>query len=238
MTSRRVLAIFRKDMREFRRNKQVISTMALSPIGFLVAPVIFLFAVPASDVSTLRQYPVLLFTLAMAALVPVTVGAYSITGERGQGTLEPVLGTPIQAREFLLGKALAVFVPATAESYLLFGVIDGLVWVSRPAAVSVAALRPLVLLAQLIFTPLLAWMGVWISMTISARVSDIRVAQQLGTLIMLPVIALSVLFGFHVLHVTVALGITVGVALVALDAAGLRVVSATFDRERLVLGAR
>jgi ABC-type transport system involved in multi-copper enzyme maturation permease subunit len=238
MSRRRVMAIFRKEMREFRRNKQVISTMALSPVGFLVAPVVFLFSVPASDVSTLQEYPVLLFTLAMAALVPVTVGAYSITGERAQGTLEPMLGTPILAREFLLGKALAVFVPAAAESYLLFGVIDGIVWASRPAAVSAAALRPLVLLAQLIFTPLLAWMGVWISMTISARVSDARVAQQVGTVIMLPVIALSVLFGFHVLHVTVALGVTVGAVLAVLDAAGLRVVSAAFDRERLVLGTR
>jgi ABC-type transport system involved in multi-copper enzyme maturation permease subunit len=236
MSRRRVLAIFRKEMREFRRNKQVISTMALSPVGFLVAPVIFLFAVSASDASTLYQYPVLLFTLAMAALIPVTVGAYSITGEREQGTLEPVLGTPILAREFLLGKALAVFVPAVAESYLIFGAIDGIVWASRPAAVSAAALRPLVLLAQLIFTPLLAWMGVWVSMTISARVSDVRVGQQIGTLIMLPVIALSVLFGFHVLQVTVPLGITVGAALAALDAAGLLVVSAAFDRERLVLG--
>ena len=237
MSRRRVMAIFRKEMREFRRNKQVISTMALSPVGFLVFPVIFLFAVPASDASTLYQYPVLLFTLAMAALVPVVVGAYSITGEREQGTLEPVLGTPVLAGEFLLGKALAVFVPAAAESYLLFGVIDGLVWVLRPAAVSAAALRPLVLLAQLIFTPLLAWMGVWISMTISARVSDARVAQQLGWLIMLPVIALSVLFGFHVLQVTALLGVIVGAVLVVLDA-GLSVVSAAFDRERLVLGTR
>jgi ABC-type Na+ efflux pump permease subunit len=238
MSRRRVLAIFRKDIREFRRNKLIVYTMALSPIGFLVAPLIFLFTVSASDASTLYQYPVLLFTLAMAAVVPVTVGAYSITGEREQGTLEPVLGTPIQARELLLGKALAVFAPGVAESYLVFGVIDALVWVSRPAAVSTAALRPLVLLAQLIFTPLLAWMAVWVSMTISARVSDVRVAQQVGTVIMLPVIALSVLFGFNVLHVTVLLGVTVGAVLVALDAAGLRVVSAAFDRERLVLGTR
>jgi ABC-type transport system involved in multi-copper enzyme maturation permease subunit len=236
MSRRQVRAIFRKEMREFRRNKQVISTMALSPIGFVVAPIIFLFSVSASDASTLYQYPVLLFTLSMAALVPVTVGAYSITGEREQGTLEPVLGTPIQTREFLLGKALAVFAPAVAQSYLLFGVIDGLVWVIRPAVVSAAALRPLVLLAQLIFTPLLVWMAVWVSMTISARVSDVRVGQQIGAVIMLPVIALSVLLGFNVLHVTVSLGVTVGAVLVALDAAGLRVVPRAFDRERLVLG--
>ena len=238
MNMRRVRAIFRKEMREFRRNKQIISTMAISPIGFLVFPVIFLFSVTASDVSMLYSYPVQLFTLAVAAVVPAIVGAYSIIGEREQGTLEPVLGTPVLAGEFLLGKALAVFVPAAAESYLIFGVIDGLVWLLRPAAVSAVALRPSILLAQLIFTPLLAWTGVWISMTISARVSDARVAQQLGWLIMLPFIALAVLFGFNVLPVTVPIGITAGAVLAALDAAGLRVVSAAFDRERLVLGTR
>jgi ABC-2 type transport system permease protein len=238
MRRRRIRAIFRKELREFRRNKQIVSTMMLSPIGFLVAPLIFLFKVPASDASTLYDYPVLLFTLALAAMVPVTVGAYSITGERVQGTLEPVLGTPVLAREFLFGKALAVFVPSVAESYLVFGVIDALVWMLRPAALSEAALRPLVLLAQLIFTPLLAWLAVWVSMTISARVSDVRAGQQISTVIMLPVIALSVLFGFHVLHATPAVGITVGAVLVALDVAGLLVVSAAFDRERLVLGTR
>ena len=103
---------------------------------------------------------------------------------------------------------------------------------------SAAALRPFILLAQLIVTPLLAWMAVWVSMTISARVSDVRAAQQFATLIMLPVIALSALFGFHVLQVTVLLGITVATVLVALDAVGLWVVSAAFDRERLVLGTR
>jgi ABC-2 type transport system permease protein len=225
-------------MREFRRDKQIISTMTLSPIGFLVAPLIFVFEVPASDANSLYQRPVLLFTLAMAALVPVTLGAYSITGERGQGTLEPVLGTPIAAGEFLLGKALAVFVPAVVQSYLVFGVIDALVWLLRPAAVSAAALRPLVLAAQLILTPLLAWLGVWVSMTISARVSDVRVAQQVGTLIMLPIIALSVLFGFDVLHITALIGVAVAVILAVLDVIGLWIVSGVFDRERLVLGTR
>jgi ABC-type Na+ efflux pump permease subunit len=238
MNMRRVRAIFRKDLREFRRNKQIISTMAFSPIGFLIAPLVFLFSTPASDASTLYNYPVLLFTLSMAALVPVTVGAYSITGEREQGTLEPVLGTPAEPREFLLGKALAVFVPGAAQCYLLFGIIDGAVWLARPAGVSAVALRPLVLVAQLVFTPLLVCLAVWISMTISARVSDVRAGQQIGTVITLPIVALGVLVGFHVIPATVTLGIIAGAVLIVLDAAGLWLVSRAFDRERLVLGHR
>ncbi|HEY1624002.1 MAG TPA: ABC transporter permease [Streptosporangiaceae bacterium] len=238
MNMRQVRAIFRKEMREFRRNKQIISTMAVSPIGFLIAPMIFLFSIGASDASTLYNYPVLLFTLGMAALVPVTVGAYSITGEREQGTLEPVLGTPIGAREFMLGKALSVFVPGVAESYLVFGVIDGLVWAARPAAVSAVALRLSILLAQLIFTPLLVCLSVWMSMMLSARVSDVRTAQQLGALINLPVIFLAIAMGFHLIPVTLTLGVTAGATLIVLDVAGWWLVSGTFDRERLILGAR
>jgi ABC-type Na+ efflux pump permease subunit len=236
MSMRRVRAIFRKDMREFRRNKQIIATMAVSPIGFVVFPVIFLFSVTASDVSVLYNYPVQLFTLAVAAVLPAVVGAYSIVGEREQGTLEPVLGTPVRTGELMLGKALAIVVPAASWSYLIFGVIDGSVWLFKPVAVSTVALRPSILLAQLIFTPLLACMAVWLSMTISAHTRDTRVAQQLGVLTNVPVIALGIMLGFHVIEVSLPLAIALGAALVVLDVAGWPLAAKTFNRERLILG--
>lgn len=238
MSGRRVRAIYRKETREFRRNKEVIVTMALSPIGFIVFPVIFLFSVTPSDVSVLYSYPVQVFSLALAALLPVVVGAYSITGERAQGTLEPVLGTPVRTEELMLGKALATFVPAVAWSYLIFGVIDGLVWLLRPAAVSAVALRPSILLAQLIFTPLLVCFSVWVSLTISALSRDVRVAQQLATLIALPVLVVLILMGVDVIPFTAPVTITLGVALVVLDVAGWPLATQAFNRERLVLGTR
>jgi ABC-type transport system involved in multi-copper enzyme maturation permease subunit len=236
MNARRVRAIFRKEMREFRRNKQVISTMALSPIGFVVAPVIFLFSVSASDVSTLYNFPVQLFTLAVAAMLPTVIGAYAIIGEREQGTLEPLLGTPVTTGEFLLGKALALAIPAGVESYLIFGVLDALVWLARPAAVSQVALRPSILLAQLIFTPLLVCLAVWVSMMISANTKDTRVAQQLGVLTNLPVIALAIMLGFHVIRATTLIAIALGAALLVLDVAGWPLAVRAFNRERLILG--
>jgi ABC-2 type transport system permease protein len=238
MNTRRVRAIFRKEMREFRRNKQIVSTMALSPIGFVIAPVIFLFAIPASNASELYNYPVQLFMLALASMLPTVLGAYSVIGEREQGTLEPLLGTPVTTEEFMLGKALAMLIPAVAESYLIFGIIDALVWLLRPAAISEVALRPSVLLIQLIFTPLLACSAVWISMMISARTRDARVAQQFGALANIPVIALSILLGFHFVRVSVPLTVVLAVALLVLDVAGWPVAARTFNRERLVLGTR
>jgi ABC-type Na+ efflux pump permease subunit len=39
--------------------------------------------------------------------VPSVVCAYAVVGEREQGTLEPVLTTPIRREEFLIAKVLA-----------------------------------------------------------------------------------------------------------------------------------
>jgi ABC-type Na+ efflux pump permease subunit len=238
MNRRAVRAIFRKEMREFRRNKQIIASMALSPIGFVTAPVITLFAVNSSDLSLAYNYPVLLFTLTLAAMVPVMVGAYSIAGEREQGTLEPLLGTPIRTSELMLGKAMAIFVPGVAESYLLFGVIDCIVWICRPAVVTQIELRPYILVAQLLATPLLVALAVWLSMMISARVSDPRAASQLSSVVSLPIVAIGVCVGFHVIPVSVTLGILILAALLAVDTGGLWLVSKIFNREQLILGTR
>jgi ABC-type transport system involved in multi-copper enzyme maturation permease subunit len=238
MNTRRVRAIFRKEMREYRRNKQIISTMAFSPLGFIIFPVIFLFSVSASDVSVLYNYPVQVFSLALTGVLPAIVGGYSIVGEREQGTLEPMLGTPIRTEELMLGKGLAIFVAAISWSYVIFGVIDACVWLFRPAAVSTVALRPSILLTQLIFTPLLLCLATWVSMTISARTRDSRVAGQLAMLVDLPIIVVLILTGVHVIRFTTPLAIGCGVALVVLDVAGWPLATRTFNRERLILGTR
>ena len=232
------MAIFRKDMREFRRNKQIISTMAISPVGFLVFPVIFLFAVPASDASTLYQYPVLLFTLAMAALVPVTVGAYSITGEREQGTLEPVLGTPVLAGEFLLGKALAALIPTVAISYAMYGIFLCVVAAFAHQNVASEIFQAPRILAQLLFTPLLAGWSIWAGIAVSARSSDVRVAQQIGTLASLPPLALTALMGFGVIQPTLTLALILGAVLLVIDLLAWRLVATMFNRERLITGSK
>ena len=237
MNKRRVQAIFRKEMREFRRNKQIVSTMAVSPIGFVIFPVIFLFStINASNVSLLYSYPVQIFTLAAAAVLPAVVGGYAIIGEREQGTLEPLLGTPVRTEELMLGKALAIFVAAASWAYLIFGVVDACVWLFKPAVVSSVALRPSILLTQLLFTALLVVMATWISMIISARTRDSRVAGQLAILASLPVIAVLILMGVHVIQFTTPVAIGFGAALLVLDVAGWPLASRTFNRERLILG--
>jgi len=50
--------------------------------------------------------------LMMPAIIPVTIAAYSIVGEKNTHTLEPLLATPITTGQLLTGKALAAAIPA------------------------------------------------------------------------------------------------------------------------------
>ena len=63
------------------------------------------------------------YMLVIPAIVPSTLSAYSVVGEREQGTLEPVLTTPIHREEFLIGNVLSAFVPALVIAYMVFGIL-------------------------------------------------------------------------------------------------------------------
>src|SRR5690242_6755213 len=106
ISRRRVRAIFRKELRELRRNGSVVATMAVLPLIFLVQPALIVNKLSASDATFLVRSHVMLYMLAIPALVPALVAAFAVVGERTQATLDPVLTTPIRRDELLLGKAL------------------------------------------------------------------------------------------------------------------------------------
>jgi hypothetical protein len=89
-----------------------------------------------------------------------------------------------------------------------------------------------------LFTPLLALWSIWVGIAISARSSDIRVAQQVSVLPSLPSVFLVVLIAINVIPPTLGLAGGFAVLLVVLDGVGWRVVSRAFDRERLITGTR
>jgi len=237
VSTRRVRAIVRKELREYRRNGSIVTAMAILPLIFVVPPLLQVFALPASAASALRHGDPLLYMLGIPALVPAVVAAYAVVGERQQGTLEPVLTTPVRREEFLLGKALAAVVPSLAISYAVYAFVLLCVQLFAHPAVASALLRGPEILAQLLFTPLLAAWSIWVGMGISARSSDVRVAQQVGMLASLPSVAVTSLIAYNVIHATLALAVGLAAALLVLNGLGWRITSATFDRERLVTAA-
>jgi ABC-type Na+ efflux pump permease subunit len=106
----RVRAVALKEFREFRRNRFIVVTMVVLPLIFLAVPLLNVFRLSASaSISAVHATvgSALLIMLLVPVIVPATIAAYSVVGEREQGTLEPPLTTPIRREELLLGKAAA-----------------------------------------------------------------------------------------------------------------------------------
>jgi ABC-type transport system involved in multi-copper enzyme maturation permease subunit len=238
VSARRVRAIFRKEVREYRRNGNIAFGMAIMPFLFLIQPLVQVFALPSSASGAIRHEDSLLYLLAIPAIVPGLVAAYAVVAERDQGTLEPVLTTPVSREEFLVGKALAALVPSVLIAYAVYALFLACVRLFANPAVASALLRWPEILAQVFFTPLIAAWSIWIGLAISARSKDIRVAQQLGVLACLPTVAVTSLVAFNVIGPSFGLALAAATLLVILDVAGWRVVSAMFNRERLITGSR
>jgi len=237
----RVRAISQKELRDYRHNRFIIYTMAFMPLLFIILPVVDIIVIPAVGSSQKLGARIglsLLYMLIIPALVPSALSAYSVVGEREQGTLEPVLITPIRREEFLVGKALAVLVPTLGIAYVIFGIFLGITAAFAKPAVAAAVFESSHLLVQLLFTPLLAGWSIWVGIAISARSSDVRVAQQLAMFASLPPLAIVALMSFNVIHPTLELALGLAAVLLIVDVLGWRAVAAMFDRERLVTGTR
>lgn len=234
LSARRIGASVRKELREYRRNRSIVSGMAILPLVFSIQPLIAVLRFSTSASGALSHEHTLLYMLGIPTLVPAFVAAYAVAGERQQGTLEPALTTPIRREEFLLGKAIAALIPSLVLAYAVFALFALVVVLFAQPNVASAVFQGADLLVQAVFTPLLAVWTIWVALAISTRASDVRVAQQLAMLASLPPVFLTVLIALDVIAPTVQLGLGLGLLLLFLDALGWRVTAQLFDRERLL----
>jgi ABC-type transport system involved in multi-copper enzyme maturation permease subunit len=238
MSTRRVRAIVRKELREYRRHGSVVVATAIFPLIFLIQPLVVVFRTSGSSSATFGQLHLLLYMLAIPVLAPAVLAAYAVAGERQQGSLEPVLTTPIPREEILLGKAMAALIPAVAIAYGVYAIFLACVVLFADPAVAAAILRVPDIAAQLLLTPMLATLSIWLGIAVSTRSSDVRVAQQLSLLADVPLVLLTSLIAFNVIELTPALAIGLIAILLVADVSGWRIVAPMFDRERLITGTR
>lgn len=231
----RVQAVLRKELREYRRKRSIVATMTVIPLIFVLIPVIQIFT---GDPATLRQEDLLGIMLAIPALVPTVIAAYAVVGEREQETLEPLLTTPIGQDELVLGKALAAMLPTLVVSYAVYGLVVAAIALFARQAVASATLRGAVIAAQLAFTPLIAGWSIWVGVAISARASEVRVAQQLSTFASFPTVLLAIVIATGAVHPALVLVLGLAAALAVLNGLGWKAASRLLDRERLITGTR
>lgn len=184
------------------------------------------------QVLVLRQcLPLFLILPLVGAMTSAT---YSIVGERASRTLEPLLATPLSTGELLLGKTIAAALPAVFGTWVAFLAFAAGVMALGGSRLTALAIDRASWLALFLVTPGLALLGMGAGVLVSIRAKDPRSAQQVGTLLVLPVMALLVaqVAGVFLLGTTVVLGSAL--VLAALDAALLAWGVRLFDRERLL----
>ena len=139
----------------------------------------------------IATYFLILFML-IPTVVPLTIAIYSVIGEKSARTLEPLLAAPVRVGELLLAKSLASAIPAVIVTWLAYGIYLGAVGILGSAAAVHAVTAPRWILAILVMVPLLTLLSVNLGILISTRVNDVRVAQQIGGLVVVPVVGIGI----------------------------------------------
>jgi ABC-2 type transport system permease protein len=177
----------------------------------------------------------LILFLIMPVIIPVTIASYSIVGEKSTNTLEPVLATPITTLELLMGKALAGVIPALAVTWLSFIVFTiGTFVLALDKQLADAVIQPIWLISIFGIGTLLSVAGVSLSIMISSRVNDPRVAEQLSSLVVIPLVALFMGQSFGLIQYNLTLVIWVALGMVLLDAVLLYFAIQLFQRETIL----
>jgi ABC-2 type transport system permease protein len=181
----------------------------------------------------IATYFLILFML-IPTVVPLTMAIYSVIGEKASRTLEPLLATPVGVGELLFAKSLASTIPSVIVTWLAYGIY----LLSVSAIGSQAAVRavtaPRWVLAIVVMVPLLTLLSVNLGILISTRVNDVRVAQQIGGLVVVPVVGLGIaqVTGRVVLDNEAFVQFTL--ILLALDLAVFFVARLAFQRENIL----
>ncbi|MGB9842286.1 MAG: ABC transporter permease subunit [Candidatus Bathyarchaeales archaeon] len=237
--------VTQKDLSVIRRNKYVFYSLIAMPIMLgVVIPVIFMFSFTvmseqlpseqfleaANQVANMGS----MYFVLIPSILPSIIASYSFVGEKVEKSLEPLLATPTTDGELLLGKSLAAFVPCMAVTYIAAAIFVSILDFWSYTALGILLLPNMYwALLMFVITPLACIMSVLANVIISSRVSDIRAAQQLGGIVVLPLVFV-VIFASTTSSPSMLLGLAVAAALAVVDVSLFYLSKAVFQREEIL----
>ena len=214
MRRRIVWTILRREWTETLRNRLLVSTIVLPPVILTIAPILLGAAIgnralpPELEAAVLAQKPewatftpaelagafavqqFLVFFLLMPAYIPLSIATFSIIGEKQARSLEPVLAAPIRTSELLAGKAIAALVPGVLAGWVAYVVFVALASIVYGPALFGVVTDGSWLAGVFLLGPAVGLASVVAGVIVSSRVNDPRVAQQIGGLIIIPIVGI------------------------------------------------
>lgn len=132
---------------------------------------------------------ILFFYMMIPAVVPTFIASYSFIGEKNNRSLEPLLATPTTDMELFVGKTLAIFLvtmAATWVAYIVSAVIVNIL--ALPLLGYYPLPNGLWIVGFVLLAPIFCILSISVNVLISSKVTDVRASQQIGGLIVLPVL--------------------------------------------------
>ena len=232
----RTSVILAKEWSEARHNKMVLLSAVFLPV-FMVGAALFMVyqgkgvTVPGAQAALFNT--ALMYFLILPVLIPLAIAVYSIVGEKEQGSLEPLLATPITDLELFLGKALASVFPAMIMTWAGFGLFIA-VAIPLVGGIPHHVLTPPWIAAIFGLSPLLALFSVGVTMLVSARATDVRAAYQFSSFAVIPAIVPLVIYSSRKTLVSLMLVGGEGAVLLVGSAVVLYFSIKTFQREQIL----
>ncbi len=250
--------VLRREWAETVRNRLLMSTILIPPMILTIAPLALAAVVgeralpPPLAESVLSQRPewaafstaelagafavqqFLAFFLLMPAYIPLSIATFSIIGEKQARTLEPVLAAPIRTVELLSGKAIAALVPGILAGWVAYVAFVALASIVYGPALFGVVTDASWLVGVFVLGPSVGLSSVVAGVIVSSRVNDPRVAQQIGGIIVGPIIAITLLQATGTLLVGPAGYLILALIVLVISLIGLRAGVAMFDREAIL----
>lgn len=246
-STRRALAVARKEWRELASNRTVLLSAALVPLVFTGLAVVSLAALvrlapavipsaspPLRDLVERLVREMSTMFLVIPSAVPSLVAATSVVGEKQSRSLEALLATPLRTTELVAGK----LVTAT-----LLGVIPTVcawaTFVGAAHAIVDADLRdllappPLVALVLLV-GPNVAALSTALTLMVSSRAETVQSAQTASGLMVLPLVGLAVGQAMGAVTLTTPGVIVAAVALAGITVGAVQLCASLFERETVL----
>lgn len=259
----RIEAVLRKEVKELITNRAVVWTLIGIPALFLALPLALTWIISRVSPEEISELEPALRELrrilpALAGLSPLEQGqvmmirqfstlflgipiigalsstTYSIVGEKQNRSLEPLLVSPVETWELFLGKSLGALLPSLAITWLTFAAYALFAWILFGNKVVSHSFDASTLLMIAVLTPLVGLLGLAGGVVVSSRSTDPRGAQQIGGVLVIPVIFLLVgqMSGLVVLG-PLAVAVS-AVGFLILDVLLLAAGSRLFDREKIM----
>ena len=253
-----VWTILRREWMETLRNRLLLSTILVPPVLLTVAPIILAGAVgertlpadlarqilsqkpewasfsPSELAGAFAVQQFLVFFLLMPAYIPLSIATFSIIGEKQARSLEPVLAAPIRTVELLAGKAIAALVPGVLAGWVTYVTFVLLASVVYGRALFGVVTDGSWLAGVFLLGPAVGLSSVVAGVIVSARVNDPRVAQQIGGVVIVPIVGLVLVQATGTLLVGPSGYVLLTLIVLVLSLVGLRIGVRLFDREAIL----